>query len=34
LAERPSVENYPYVMAQRKQLIAEGVLTEMDGSNR
>ena len=34
LEERPSAENYPYVMAQRRQLIAEGVLTEMDGSNR
>jgi hypothetical protein len=31
LEERPSAENYPYVMAQRKQLIAEGVLTEKDG---
>jgi hypothetical protein len=31
LEERPSVEKYPYVMAQRKQLIAEGVLTEKEG---
>ena len=31
LEERPSAENYPYVMAQRRQLIAEGVLTEKDG---
>jgi Domain of unknown function (DUF4357) len=31
LEERPSAEKYPYVMAQRKQLIAEGVLTERDG---
>jgi len=31
LEERPSAENYPYVLAQRKQLIAEGVLVEKDG---
>lgn len=31
LEERPPMEKYPYVMAQRKQLIAEGVLTEKDG---
>jgi len=31
LEERPSMEKYPYVMAQRKQLIAEGVLTEKEG---
>ena len=31
LAERPSAERWPYVMAQRKQLIAEGVLTEKNG---
>jgi hypothetical protein len=31
LEERPSMEKYPYVMSQRKQLIAEGVLTEKDG---
>lgn len=31
LKERPSMGKYPYVMAQRKQLIAEGVLTEKDG---
>ena len=26
--ERPSAENYPYLLAQRKQLIAEGVLVQ------
>ena len=31
LEERLSAENYPYVLAQRKQFIAEGVLTEKDG---
>ncbi len=31
LEERPSAENYPYVMTQRKQLITEGILTEKDG---
>jgi hypothetical protein len=31
LEERPSTEKYPYVMAQRKQLIAQGVLTEKEG---
>ena len=31
LEERPSSENYPYVLAQRNQLIAEGVLTEKGG---
>jgi hypothetical protein len=31
LEERPSMEKYPYVMAQRKQLIAEGVLAEKEG---
>ena len=31
LEERPSMGKYPYVMAQRKQLIAEGVLIEKDG---
>jgi len=31
LEERPAMEKYPYVMAQRKQLIAEGVLTEKEG---
>ena len=31
LEERPSMEKHPYVMARRKQLIAEGVLTEKDG---
>ena len=29
--ERPSAENYPYVIAQRKQLLADGVLVEKDG---
>jgi hypothetical protein len=31
LEERPSMEKYPYVMAQRKQLIAVGALTEKEG---
>jgi len=31
LEKRPSAENYPYVMVQRKQLISEGVLIEKDG---
>ena len=31
LEGRPSAENYPYVMLQRKQLISEGVLIEKDG---
>ncbi len=31
LEERPSAENYPYVMVRRKQLIAEGGLTERNG---
>jgi hypothetical protein len=31
LVERPSTEKYPYVMSKRKQLIAEGLLTEKDG---
>jgi hypothetical protein len=31
LEERPSMEKYPYVMAQRKQLIAEGALAEKEG---
>jgi hypothetical protein len=31
LEERPSMEKYPYVMVQRKQLIAEGALIEKDG---
>src|ERR1039457_1067396 len=30
LEERPSTENYPYVVAQRKQLISEGTLKEKD----
>ena len=29
--ERPSAESYPYVIAQRKQLVAEGTLVEKDG---
>ncbi len=29
--ERPSAESYPYVIAQRKQLIADGTLVEKDG---
>jgi Domain of unknown function (DUF4357) len=28
---RPAAENYPYVLAQRKQLIAEGTLIKKDG---
>lgn len=31
LEERPSTESYPYVVAQRKQLIADGTLIEKDG---
>lgn len=31
LEERPSAESYPYVIAQRKQLIADGTLVEKDG---
>jgi hypothetical protein len=31
LEERPSAEKWPYVMVQRKQLIADGVLTKRDG---
>lgn len=31
LEDRPSAENYPYVVAQRKQLIADGMLIEKDG---
>lgn len=31
LEERPSAENYPYAIAQRRQLIAEGVLSEKEG---
>ncbi len=31
LEERPSAESYPYVLAQRKQLIADGTLIEKDG---
>lgn len=31
LEERPSTESYPYVIAQRKQLIADGTLVEKGG---
>ncbi|MCX6634575.1 MAG: GIY-YIG nuclease family protein, partial [Acidobacteria bacterium] len=31
LEQRPRAENYPYVVAQRKQLIAGGTLVEKDG---
>ena len=31
LEERPSAESYPYVVAQRKQLITDGTLIERDG---
>jgi hypothetical protein len=31
LEERPSAENYPYVVTQRKQLIADGILVEKGG---
>jgi Domain of unknown function (DUF4357) len=31
LEERPSAESYPYVIAQRKQLIADGTLVEKSG---
>ena len=31
LEERPSAENYPYLVAQRKQLIADDTLIEKDG---
>ncbi|WP_420236771.1 GIY-YIG nuclease family protein [Telmatobacter bradus] len=31
LSERPSAENYPYSLVQRKQLIADKVLIEKDG---
>lgn len=31
LKERPSAESYPYVLAQRKQLIADGTLVERNG---
>jgi predicted type IV restriction endonuclease len=30
LEERPSAESYPYVVAQRKQLLADGTLIEKD----
>ena len=31
LEERPSAESYPYVVAQRKQLIADGTIVEKNG---
>jgi predicted type IV restriction endonuclease len=31
LEERPSAEIYPYAVAQRKQLIADGTLIDKDG---
>jgi len=31
LTERPSAETYPYVVAQRKQLMSDGTLVEKDG---
>ena len=31
LGERPSAESYPYVLVQRKKLIADGTLIEKDG---
>ena len=31
LEQRPSAENYPYLVAQRKQLIADGTLIEKGG---
>ncbi len=31
LVERPAAENYPYVIAQRKQLIVDTTLVEKDG---
>lgn len=31
LEERPSAESYPYVVAKRNQLIADGMLIERDG---
>jgi len=31
LEERPSAETYPYTVAKRKQLIADGTLTNKDG---
>jgi hypothetical protein len=31
LEDRPSAESYPYVIAQRKQLVADGTLIEKDG---
>jgi Domain of unknown function (DUF4357) len=31
LEQRPSAESYPYVVAQRKQLIADGTLAEREG---
>lgn len=31
MEQRPSAESYPYVVAQRNQLIADGTLIEKDG---
>ena len=31
LAERPSVESYPYVLAQRRKLVADGILIKAGG---
>jgi hypothetical protein len=31
LEERPSAESYPYISAQRKQLLADGTLVPKDG---
>ncbi|MGH9605564.1 MAG: GIY-YIG nuclease family protein [Terracidiphilus sp.] len=31
LEERPSAESYPYILAQRKQLVGDGTLVEKDG---
>ena len=31
LEERPSAESYPFVVAKRKQLVADGTLLEKDG---
>jgi hypothetical protein len=31
LDQRPSAESYPYVVAQRNQFIADGILAERDG---
>jgi hypothetical protein len=31
LEERPSAENYPYLVAKRKQLIGDGTLAQKEG---